>query len=252
MRNYIGFVSGIILGVAASIIAQQIFWAPQRAPAPADPERGSLASRRQDQQLSNARERITELEDQLAGANQAEPGFAAAAEEAPAAPTERAADKAASFIQMMMSFRDDDAIRKIDTEVARLTGILNLTENQQAVVRDALMKRFNEQKEAGVRLMTGKASLGDLIAADEHNFTTVDAIIQPILDGSQLEIYQEEQVAREQKRIENKTKEELDTLGKCRRVELRAAGLSVGGACSDQCQRAARPDPRWDERRAIL
>ncbi len=49
-----------------------------------------------------------------------------------------------------MSFGDDDAMRKIDPEVERLSELLGLSENQQAVVLEALLGKFNEKKTARV------------------------------------------------------------------------------------------------------
>jgi hypothetical protein len=219
MKNSIGFVSGIIVGIAGVILAQQAFKAPDEVSEPDEQERGSLTARRQELQLTTARERIAELEDQLATTNlELEGGAVASRGDAPSAPARSEPEQAASFIEVMMSFGDDGAMRKVDAEVTRLSDILGLTENQQMVVREALIKKFDEQKAASVRIMTGAANISDLMISDEHNFVGLDAAIQPILDETQLELYGEEGAVREQNRIETKTAEELGQL--TRAIEL--------------------------------
>jgi len=212
MRNYIGVGVGIVIGAAATLVGQQLLTRSDSSPTSTRPEPSSLDSRRQDQQLTVAKERIAELEGRLADASPLPGSGASATTEPTPAPESGEAAKARSFIEMMMSFGDDDAMRKIDLEVERLSELLGLSENQQAVVLEALLGRFNEKKTAGVKLMTGQASIADLIASDEHNFVKLDAAIRPVLDEAQLESYQAEQLAREQRRIETKTEEELGKL----------------------------------------
>ena len=69
--------------------------------------------------------------------------------------------------------------------------------------------RAKAQSEAGLKLLTGKASIADLIASDEDNYSEIDMAMQELLSEDQLaeyELYAEE---REIKRIEKKTEEDL-------------------------------------------
>lgn len=210
MGNYTGFALGILVGCGGLLLAQSFTRkVPEAAPQPTA-ERTSLLSGHLERQLADARARITDLETELAVAVPALEIEASEHAEVEATPED--ADKAASFLETMMSFGDGEAKRKIEKEVERLAGVLGLTENQQAVVREALLKKVADQKAAGLRLVTGRASIADLVASDEHNFVQVDAAIQGVLDAEQLELFAAEQEQREVKRVEAKTEEEIGRL----------------------------------------
>lgn len=214
MKPSIGFALGIVTGCAGLLLAQS-FTKPQNAddqPPESEPRR--LTSKPLDDQLVEARKRITELEAEAVAARSPAAGALAASGEVEigAKAKEEETDTTANFLKMMMAFGDKESKRKIDEEVVRLTEILGLTENQQAAVRDALNKKVSDQKAAGVRLMTGKASVADLIASDEHNFASVDSALETVLDAEQLQAYQGVQEEREVKRIETKTDKELEDL----------------------------------------
>jgi len=207
MKPSIGFALGIVTGCAGLLVAQSLTRSPEPHALPPETEAKRITATPLDEQLAAARKRITELEaDAVAAVSPA--GDATEIDKPKAAE----ADKTASFIEMMMSLGDNKSKQAVEKEVARLTDLLGLTANQQAIVRDALNKKVAEQKSAGLRLITGKASIADLLAADEHNFAALDSALAAALDAGQLEAYAAVQEEREVKRIESKTDKELDDL----------------------------------------
>ena len=63
-----------------------------------------------------------------------------------------------------------------------------------------------------MRILTGKASLADLLTSDEDNFSDVDAAMADLLSPEQLEDYNAYADDREAKRIEKKSNEDLEGL----------------------------------------
>ena len=102
--------------------------------------------------------------------------------------------------------------RELEKQVADLAERLGLDEEQTEAVRAALLARAEKQKEIGKKMFTRKATLEDLIASDEENFSESDAAIAALLDEGQLESFAEYQHERETKRVESKADEELQSL----------------------------------------
>ena len=59
-------------------------------------------------------------------------------------------------------------------------------------------------------MLTGKATIADLIASDEDNYSSIDSAMQDLLSENQLAEYETYAEEREIKRIEKKTEEDLD------------------------------------------
>ena len=180
MKNYLGFVLGVVSGCAGLLLAQQFTKSGADAN-PAEPESGSsLVVKRQEKQLADARKRITELEEEVAEAKAVATAEVAPAGDAGIESSEEADAKGSelgSFLELMASMGDSGEKRKIEKEVDRLAAVLGLSENQQTVLHDALSKKAADQKAAGLKLLTGKATLDDLLASDENNFVAVDAAL---------------------------------------------------------------------------
>ncbi|MFP6872520.1 MAG: hypothetical protein VCA55_03340 [Verrucomicrobiales bacterium] len=116
------------------------------------------------------------------------------------------------LLEFMMALGAQKSKTEVSGEVAKLTERLNLNETQQEQLTDLLMARTKKQQEAGMLMLSGKASLSDLLAADENNFSEVDAAMADLLSGEQLEDYNTYSDEREIKRIEKKSNEDLDGL----------------------------------------
>ena len=116
------------------------------------------------------------------------------------------------FLEAMMALGAQESKNKVAGEVARLAERLGLNESQQEKLSEILAARNKKQQEAGMLMLTGKASLADLLASDEDNFSAVDAAMADLLDPVQLEDYNAYADDREAKRIEKKSNEDLEGL----------------------------------------
>ncbi len=116
------------------------------------------------------------------------------------------------ILEFMKAMGDQKSKTEVSGEVAKLTEFLGLNESQQEELSEILMARTKKQQAAGMLMITGKASLADLLAADEDNFSVLDAAMVNLLSGEQLEDYNAYADDREVKRIEKKTNEDLDGL----------------------------------------
>jgi len=214
MKPIIGFVLGILAGCAGLLLAQTIFSSDPDSDAPAADENLKIAFNRQTKQLDTANKQIASLEAEIKA--KVDPEAEGGAENLIAAGSdeekESEGEEAASFLDAIMAFGDGGAKRGIDKQVAALVERLGLDDTQSEAVRAALQARAEKQKEIGKKMFTGKATLEDLISADEANFTESDAEIAALLDESQLETFAEYQRERETKRVEGKADEELAQL----------------------------------------
>ena len=212
MKASTGFALGIVAGCAGLLLAQSLTREnePVEQIAPAESRR--LSAQPVGEKLAAALEKITTLEAEVVAAGGRGSISAGVDADAEAVSDGGGADKAASVIEMMMAFGEKGGKREIEKEVLRLSGILGLTENQQAVVREALDQKASEKKAAGILLFTGGATVADLMASDEHNFSGFDKAIEAVLDAEQLEAYEGVREEREVKRIETKTDQEIRDL----------------------------------------
>jgi hypothetical protein len=126
--------------------------------------------------------------------------------------TEKEKEEKNPLLEFMKAMGDLESKNKVSDELAKLTERLGLNASQQEQLSEILMTRTKKQQEAGILMLTGKASLADLLAADEDNFSAVDAAMADLLSPDQLENYTAYADDREAQRIEKKTNEDLDGL----------------------------------------
>ena len=119
-------------------------------------------------------------------------------------------EKSNDFWETIMALGENKQKAEVSVEVDKLAERLTLTANQKSKLQKLLEAKSKTQSEAGLKLLTGKATIADLIASDEDNYSSIDSAMQDLLSENQLAEYETYAEEREIKRIEKKTEEDLD------------------------------------------
>ena len=119
-------------------------------------------------------------------------------------------EKSNDFWETIMALGENKQKAEVSVEVDKLAERLTLTANQKSKLQELLEAKSKTQSEAGLKLLTGKATIADLIASDEDNYSSIDNEMQGLLSENQLAEYETYAEEREIKRIEKKTEEDLD------------------------------------------
>ena len=119
-------------------------------------------------------------------------------------------EKSNEFWETIMALGENKQKAEVSVEVDKLAERLTLTANQKSKLQELLEAKSKTQSEAGLKLLTGKATIADLIASDEDNYSSIDNEMQGLLSENQLAEYETYAEEREIKRIEKKTEEDLD------------------------------------------
>ena len=119
-------------------------------------------------------------------------------------------EKSNEFWETIMALGENKQKAEVSVEVDKLAERLTLTANQKSKLQELLEAKSKTQSEAGLKLLTGKATIADLIASDEDNYSSIDNAMQDLLSENQLAEYETYAEEREIKRIEKKTEEDLD------------------------------------------
>ena len=123
---------------------------------------------------------------------------------------EKDEEKGNEFWETIMALGENKQKAEVSEEVDKLAERLTLTANQKSKLQELLEAKSKAQSEAGLKLLTGKATIADLIASDEDNYSSIDSAMQNLLSENQLAEYETYAEEREIKRIEKKTEEDLD------------------------------------------
>ena len=123
---------------------------------------------------------------------------------------EKDEEKGNEFWETIMALGENKQKAEVSVEVDKLAERLTLTANQKSKLQELLEAKSKTQSEAGLKLLTGKATIADLIASDEDNYSSIDSAMQNLLSENQLAEYETYAEEREIKRIEKKTEEDLD------------------------------------------
>ena len=123
---------------------------------------------------------------------------------------EKDEEKGNEIWETIMALGENKQKAEVSEEVDKLAERLTLTANQKSKLQELLAAKSKTQSEAGLKLLTGKATIADLIASDEDNYSSIDSAMQDLLSENQLAEYETYAEEREIKRIEKKTEEDLD------------------------------------------
>ena len=121
-------------------------------------------------------------------------------------------EKGKEIWETIMALGEDKQKEEVSDEVDKMAERFNLTASQKSRLQELLEAKAKTQSEAGLKLFTGKASIADLIASDEDNYSEIDKAMQELLSGDQLAEYESYTEEREIERIEKKTNEDLGGL----------------------------------------
>ena len=121
-------------------------------------------------------------------------------------------EKGKEIWETIMALGEDKQKEEVSDEVDKMAERFNLTASQKSRLQELLEAKAKTQSEAGLKLFTGKASIADLIASDEDNYSEIDKAMQELLSGDQLAEYETYTEEREIERIEKKTNEDLGGL----------------------------------------
>ena len=200
-KMIIGFVIGLFAGVIGVLFAQYIVGVDE-------PE--NISNTQQSEKILNDSNQLSKAS-RLSIANTG-PGKNTLPEKSEVEDKneEKDEEKGNEFWETIMALGENKQKAEVSVEVDKLAERLTLTANQKSKLQELLEAKSKTQSEAGLKLLTGKATIADLIASDEDNYSSIDGAMQDLLSENQLAEYETYAEEREIKRIEKKTEEDLD------------------------------------------
>ena len=200
-KMIIGFVIGLFAGVIGVLFAQYIVGVDE-------PE--NISNTQQSEKILNDTNQLSKAS-RLSIANTG-PGKNTLPEKSEVEDKneEKDEEKGNEFWETIMALGENKQKAEVSVEVDKLAERLTLTANQKSKLQELLEAKSKTQSEAGLKLLTGKATIADLIASDEDNYSSIDNAMQDLLSENQLAEYETYAEEREIKRIEKKTEEDLD------------------------------------------
>ena len=122
---------------------------------------------------------------------------------------EKEEDEPNAAWEALKALGDAKAEAEVKEQTDKLASRLKLTPAQKGTLGGLLNAKVAKNSAAGIRMLTGKATVADMIASDEQDYSMIDDGMRELLSGEQLEEYEAYAEEREVERIEKKTKEDL-------------------------------------------
>lgn len=122
---------------------------------------------------------------------------------------EKEEDEPNAAWEALKALGDAKAEAEVKEQTDKLASRLKLTPAQKETLGGLLNAKVAKNSAAGIRMLTGKATVADMIASDEQDYSMIDEGMRELLSGEQLEEYETYAEEREVERIEKKTKEDL-------------------------------------------
>ena len=122
---------------------------------------------------------------------------------------EKEEDEPNAAWEALKALGDAKAEAEVKEQTDKLASRLKLTPAQKETLGGLLNAKVAKNSAAGIRMLTGKATVADMIASDEQDYSMIDEGMRELLSGEQLEEYEAYAEEREVERIEKKTKEDL-------------------------------------------
>jgi len=200
-KMIIGFVIGLFAGVIGVLFAQYIVGVDE-------PE--NISNTQQSEKILNDANQLTKTSRLSIANTSSEKNTLPEKSEIEDKNEEKDEEKGNEFWETIMALGENKQKAEVSVEVDKLAERLSLTANQKSKLQELLEAKSKTQSEAGLKLLTGKATIADLIASDEDNYSSIDNAMQDLLSENQLAEYETYAEEREIKRIEKKTEEDLD------------------------------------------
>lgn len=200
-KMIIGFVIGLFAGVIGVLFAQYIVGVDE-------PEKNSITQ--QSEKILNDANQLTKTSRLSIANTSSGKNTLPEKSEVEDKNEEKDEEKGNEFWETIMALGENKQKAEVSVEVDKLAERLTLTANQKSKLQELLEAKSKTQSEAGLKLLTGKATIADLIASDEDNYSSIDSAMQDLLSENQLAEYETYAEEREIKRIEKKTEEDLD------------------------------------------
>ena len=200
-KMIIGFVIGLFAGVIGVLFAQYIVGVDE-------PE--NISNTQQSEKILNDANQLTKTSRLSIANTSSEKNTLPEKSEIEDKNEEKDEEKGNEFWETIMALGENKQKAEVSEEVDKLAERLTLTANQKSKLQELLEAKSKTQSEAGLKLLTGKATIADLIASDEDNYSSIDSAMQNLLSENQLAEYETYAEEREIKRIEKKTEEDLD------------------------------------------
>ncbi|MEC7357346.1 MAG: hypothetical protein VYC09_02800, partial [Verrucomicrobiota bacterium] len=123
---------------------------------------------------------------------------------------EKEDDESSAAWEALKALGDAKDKAEAQKQTQELASRLKLSFAQKEKLEGLLNDKAARNSAAGLRLLTGKATVADMIASDEEDYSKIDEEMRELLSGEQLEEYEAYAEEREVERIEKKTKGDLD------------------------------------------
>ena len=200
-KMIIGFVFGLFAGVIGVLFAQYVVGVDE-------PEKNSI-TQQSEKALNNPNQLEKTSRLSIANTGSRKNTLSEKSKEEDKK-EEKDEEKGNEIWETIMALGENKQKAEVSEEVDKLAERLTLTANQKSKLQELLESKSKAQSEAGLKLLTGKATIADLIASDEDNYSSIDNAMQDLLSENQLAEYETYAEEREIKRIEKKTEEDLD------------------------------------------
>ena len=197
-----GFVIGILAGVIAILFAQYVF---------KDDDSKEVAKSPLDQQLQagSDKKNNSNKPPKLSLVDTRSDKGSSSSKDSEDEKKEKEDDESSAAWEALKALGDAKAEAEVKAQTEELATRLKLTPAQKETLGGLLSDKVARNSAAGLRLLTGKATVADMIASDEEDYSMVDEKMRELLSGEQLEEYEAYAEEREVERIEKKTKEDL-------------------------------------------
>jgi len=197
-----GFVIGILAGVIAILFAQYVF---------KDDDSKEVVKSPVDQQLQagSDKKNNSNKPPKLSLVDTKSDKGSSSSKDSEDEKKEKEDDESSAAWEALKALGDAKDKAEAQKQTQELASRLKLSFAQKEKLEGLLNDKAARNSAAGLRLLTGKATVADMIASDEQDYSMVDEEMRELLSGEQLEEYEAYAEEREVERIDKKTKEDL-------------------------------------------